>query len=270
MKIKIFVAALLAAMTFVSCSENADQEKTSEASSSGKAADSQPQTSSEEVSDSSTDVSDNDSSNAQSEADSENDDSEDHDDGDYQKLLNSVDKSAAFMQASGDEITFGDLLDQGFANVTGDGQAYCLVKGGGSAGSVFFKVYFTQNGGGSWEDGGNVTIFSGKLQTFRLEDGRILMFDKVTAALPSNPYAYILTFNEKSVTLETDERYFDGLALNDGTKLAHDSNVEVKGEYLGGYVLHLTVTGEDGKVLLNSNAALDSVDLGLAKPGTAQ
>lgn len=268
MKIKILLTALLAALVLASCGETGNSSNDAPAVPKNSAA------STESTDEVSTDSYSEDSSltntlqEPQDPPESEQDDSSEPDG--YELLLASVDKDYSFMQASGDKITFSELLEQGYANVTADGQAYCLVKSGGGAGSVFFKVYYTENGGGSWEDGGMVSIFNGSLQLFPLEDGRIIAFDKVIAAETSNPYVYLFRHENKGVVMETDERYFDGLVLDDGTKLAPGSHVDVQGKYLGNYKIHLTVTGEDGKVLLDSDAALDSVDLGLIKSDAAQ
>lgn len=267
MKKKTLAAALLSALLLASCA-NDSSSKTNDSKSvdSSDTVSSSADTSS--VTDNNSNESTEESNDDQSGTDSEDQKSDASEK--YKERLKTVDSSSEFTQASGDPITFGELLEQGYANVVEDGKGYCLVKSGGGAGNIFYSIFCTEDGGKTWVDDGAVSVFIGALQCFPLEDGRLMLFDRITASNTSNPYVYQFRYEKNSVIMETDLRYFDGLVLDDGTKLAPDSHVDVQGKYLGGNKIHLTVTGDDGKVLFDHDAAFDSVDLGLIKSDAAR
>lgn len=190
----------------------------------------------------------------------------------YTKLLASVDRDHLFVDEndSDESVTFGELLDMGRANVTAEGCGYCLLLDSGAAGSLYYKVMYTEDGGESFKDGGFVSIYNGGLQFFRIEDGRLLVFDKASA-IDGDTAAIVMTFENNEVKTEINQQYFYGLDLNDGTALAPHSYVLVKGTYLGDYKMHLTVI-EDGSsnVLLDTDAELDSASLGLVMSDAAE
>lgn len=174
----------------------------------------------------------------------------------YDDMLATVDLDSSFETENG-AVTFAERLNAGFANVTGNGRAFCLIPESSGAGQLFFASYYTVNGGGSWQKGDPVSMFRGRLQGFAVEDGRAVVVDFPTASGEPLPMAYILSLVERdegfSVSCTPDEEYFRTFKdFNDGKRC------DVSVRYDGSLNLMIEIKDSESKELQYSGlTALD-------------
>lgn len=185
----------------------------------------------------------------------------------YEELLATVDRSYEFETPNG-EVTFGERLDAGFGNVTGDGRAFCVIPNGGGAGNVYFDCYYTVNGGGSWSESARIQMFTGKMQAFAVEDGRVVVINAAFALSDELPIAYILSLEEGeegfSISCDEDKDYFKAFTgFNNGNRC------DVSVRYDGGLNLMIAMKdSESGEAVYEALTALfpDTLEPDLGDP----
>ncbi|MBR4554542.1 MAG: hypothetical protein IKO27_03010 [Ruminococcus sp.] len=177
----------------------------------------------------------------------------------YEEKLASVDGSYKFTSADGEEATFAELLEKGTANVTDMGKGFALFYSGGGAGNMFFDLYFTNDGGATWEKGEPYSLKNGKLQFIRIEDGRILIFDRPVDTENNSPDVHEVRFypegrlvNDNNIT----DLWFSEFSIDGSFVYGIDA------EYKGGYVMDVTLKAladesETGMTLFSGTVELD-------------
>lgn len=145
--------------------------------------------------------------------------------------------------------SFRDLADSGFANVYEEGKAYAVVRSDGAAGSIYYKVYNSTDGGKNWLECETYREANGDNTHIALDDGGMLLFSYHTArneVYPAASYLYFDGIGIKAVELE------DVLAettLDDGRILKDVENAFYDITYSGGYKVSVKIadseTGED-------------------------
>ncbi len=243
MKKKIALAAAIAALMLAGCGNTDSSNKADNISNAPAAAASQAESTAEggtaessgegdTISDENADASEEGTAEESSAAETE---SSAEAANDYESLKASIDDSHKF-ESFGETVTFSALLKEGLANVTGEGTAYALTYANGGAGNLFYDVYYTSDGGKTWEKSEKLfDILNGTLSRAALEDGKLLIIDHAGVSFEEPPAVYIAGFNGTEVTKEEIKGWFEGLDFDKSLPF------NAYADYLGGYKLKLTV-----------------------------
>ena len=147
--------------------------------------------------------------------------------------------------------TFKELYSAGMANVYQEGKAYAVVpmEGGAAAGSVYYKVYNSTDGGENWLECENYREDNGGNSHYALEDGGIMLFSNHTARAEKYPVVYYLYFDGIGIKSVELKDVLAEIELSDGTLLKDVEDIYYESEYIGDYKFELTlkdtITWED-------------------------
>ena len=147
--------------------------------------------------------------------------------------------------------SFTDLNGKGLANVYEEGKAYAIVplEGGAAAGSVYYGVYNSTDGGENWLPCENYREANGNNTHIALDDGAILLISSGSARQESYPVVSYLYFDGIGIKAVELTDVLADLKLADGTLLKDVEYYDYTTAYNKGYDIHLTITdtnsGED-------------------------
>ena len=157
---------------------------------------------------------------------------------DYEALLASISDGHKF-ESFAETVTFSELNAQGLANVIGEGKAYALTYASGGAGSLMYDLWYTADGGESWEKGEGVSFFNGQTSRFALEDGRLAALIHISSDFEDVPKAYAISCSEDfKLTVTEIEDWFASPSI------PKDKPFNAYAEYKGDYVLRLTLKAQ--------------------------
>ena len=250
MKKKILTALILSAMmaaTFASCGDVKNDDSKADTKNSTAAADSdvtgEEDTTAEEDKDEEP-TAEEDSSAADETTDSEPETPADDTTDTKQASLHDsyVSKIAAYTFDNG--YSFSELNSMGFANAYDEDKAYAIVsmEGGAAAGSVYYNVLNSTDGGENWLPCENYREANGSNIHIALDDGAILLISSNSAASASYPLVSYLYFDGIGVKAVELTDVLAQLALTDGTLLKDAENLDLSATYSGGYTVALTFT----------------------------
>ena len=260
MKTKISVMLILAAMLtggLTSCGQTGDNNSnggtTTKAAVENKTEDDTP--TAEEVTETVSETeSQPDEEAVSSEAESQPDESEAEDDtnDETEPAVSVHDQRISEMEDYRFEngSTFSELCGKGMANVYEEGKGYAIVplEGGAAAGSVYYSLLNSTDGGKNWVPCQNYQEMSGMNTYFALDDGGLMRFSKPNAMDLKFPMVSYLCFD--GISIKSADLVFDfssleiegGLSLEEASEMDYDLSIEV--DYIGGYKFNITVTDE--------------------------
>ena len=162
--------------------------------------------------------------------------------------------ASLFETSQGLSYTYESLYDIGLAN-TLDSVSYALVPEDGAAGSLYYQVYYTENGG--WVKGDMIQLPSGDNTYFALDDGRILLFSAGGAASSDFPFVEMLTLVGNKIGAAELNDYWSGLTAYDGTPLSNYPGCSFWCTYDGGYSFTFNFSDGYGTAIYSGSVTID-------------
>ncbi|SEK84478.1 hypothetical protein [Ruminococcus albus] len=256
MKKKILTALILSAMmtaSLASCGDVKDNDSKADTSSTAASTDTdvtgEEYTTAEEDKDAEP-TAEEDSSKADDDS-SKSDDSSAPDDTEPEMTLHEFNLASIAAYTFDGGYTFTELNDMGLANVYEEGKAYAIVplEGGAAAGSVYYGVFNSTDGGENWLPCENYREPNGRNTHIALDDGAILLLCSGSARQESYPVVSYLYFDGIGVKAVELTDVLADLKMSDGTLLKDVESYSYTAAYNKGYDIHLTITdnysGED-------------------------
>lgn len=149
-----------------------------------------------------------------------------------------------------DEYRFHELVRLGLANAYDEGKAYAVVPQSGGAGHMYYKVYFTDDGGESWTEGEVYDEINGENRHFALEDGGIMLFSLNSPRSETYPVVIYLCFDGSGIKSVELKEFLAQTVLSDGRLLSETSGLDYEITYRYDHVFKITITdGDSGEVL---------------------
>ncbi|NLT08131.1 MAG: hypothetical protein GXY08_01320 [Ruminococcus sp.] len=162
-------------------------------------------------------------------------------------------------------FSFPELFYHGFANITPEDKAYCLIQKDGAAGHSYYELYVRSDDGETWNDCGVYDEASGEKYRFSLEDGRILVFSYHTAYCEAYPTTFVYELNGDKLVRTDCKDIFADIKLDDGSSLKNDGNYDFKAEYNAGYSFSFTITDKDTGASYSAVNELDPETFAIVK-----
>ncbi|WP_024858620.1 hypothetical protein [Ruminococcus albus] len=248
MKKKILTALILSAMmtaSFASCGNTKDNDSSkadtnSTASADSVVTDEEDTTAEEEKEEEPT--AEEDSSAADDDSSKSDDSAPEDTEPEISQHESDIASIAAYTFESGN--TFSDLNKMGLANAYENGKAYAIVplEGGAAAGSVYYGVFNSTDGGANWLPCENYREANGTNTHIALDDGAILLISTGSARQETYPVVSYLYFDGIGIKAVELTDVLAKLELTDGTLLKDAENYGVEAAYSKGYKVDLTVT----------------------------
>ncbi len=110
-----------------------------------------------------------------------------------------------FKNSAGEEVTYEEAASSGLAAAADDGSAYCFVADGAGAGSVFYKVFYTEDGQEWKETDAPLRVLNGRNSFWSCEDGTIVGFEFRTAESRAYPKAVVYSFDKATHSVSAQE-----------------------------------------------------------------
>lgn len=110
-----------------------------------------------------------------------------------------------FTNTAGEEVTYDDVASIGQACTTEDGLTYCFVSDGAGAGSVYYKVFYTEDGQEWKESETPLKVNNGENDFWSCEDGTIVGFEFRTAENRAYPKAVVYSFDKDTHSVSAQE-----------------------------------------------------------------
>jgi hypothetical protein len=251
MKKKILTALILSAMmtaSLASCGDVKDNDSKSDASSAAASTDTDVTGEEDTTAEEDKDVeptAEEDSSKADDDSSKSDDSAPEETEEKKQATLHDtyVSKIAAYTFDNGH--SFSELNSMGFANAYDEGKAYAIVsmEGGAAAGSVYYNVLNSTDGGENWLPCETYREANGNNYHIALDDGAVLLLSTGSARQETYPVVSYLYFDGIGIKAVELTDVLADLKLADDTLLKDAENLELSMVgYGGGYTVELTFT----------------------------
>ncbi|ADU23249.1 MULTISPECIES: hypothetical protein [Ruminococcus] len=138
--------------------------------------------------------------------------------------------------------SFLELNAMGLGNVYQEGKAFAVVPSDAAAGSRYYKVYNSTDGGKNWLDCEDYREVNGDNTHIALDDGGLLLFSNHSARSEAYPIVSYLCFDGIGIKAYELNEVLAQTVLDDERLLKDVENIDYTVSYTGGYSVQLTLT----------------------------